>query len=374
MGQFEQEMLDYVKRFSPMAVLFFDNQGKVVKANAFVQKILGDGIIGRNFSEIFVDFQSALNLENLALESDQEHLLHLNTPSKMPESLFFRFYRQGGQVLAMGHTPQDENEILRRNLQEISAELSNVNRELNKRNAELDWLNDQKNRFLGIAAHDLRSPIGHILISSSFLIEEIDQYLNPEQTEFLNIIRDSSKFMLDLIDDLLDLAAIEAGKLNLNPAPVDLVELLRRNVQLNQLLADKRGLSLVLECCETLPPINLDQSKIQQVMNNLLSNAIKYSPSRGHIVVSLFKSDHDVIVSVRDQGPGIPSTEINKLFQPFSKTNMPAPGGEKSTGLGLSIARRIVTGHGGRMWVDSREGQGAAFFFSLPMVSLCNEK
>ncbi|MCG6537598.1 MAG: hypothetical protein L7F78_23515, partial [Syntrophales bacterium LBB04] len=190
----------------------------------------------------------ALSQTALATEPGRDHLLHVNTPDVLPQSFLFHFHRHGSQglVLVLGHAEPGEIETLRRNLQQISAELSNLNREINKRNAELAWLNEQKNRFLGIAAHDLRSPIGHILTCSGFLLEEAGDRLNEQDREFLNIIRDSSGFMLGLIDDILDLSAIEAGRLNLNLAPLDLLDLFQRNVQLNRFLAEKQGIRW---CC-----------------------------------------------------------------------------------------------------------------------------
>lgn len=367
MRRFAHEILNWLQHEASVAVLVFDREGRLLEANEFVRRLLNGEVASQTLSEVFVDFHNELDIGTLAADPSAEHLLHLGHGSYLPQSLRFHFYRQDDVVLALGRPDAETAQALEQALQEISAELSNVNRELNKKNAELAWLNQQKNRFLGIAAHDLRSPLGHVLTCAGFLLEDGAEGLTPDRLEFLTIIRDSSRFMLGLIDDILDISAIEAGKLNLNMAPMDLARLVQENVELNHLLAAKRDLSLMLDKMEDIPPLEADAGKLRQVMNNLISNAIKFSPQGGRITVSLFASDRQAVVSVSDEGPGIPDQEVSKLFQPFSKTSVRPQSGEKSSGLGLSIAHRIVAGHGGRIWVNSLPNRGSTFYFSLPL-------
>jgi two-component system, OmpR family, sensor kinase len=252
-------------------------------------------------------------------------------------------------------------------LSRLNNDLVNMQRELSKKNRELDELNKLKNQFLGIAAHDLRNPLGVIMNFSDFLLEDLEKELSGDQLTMLNAIQTSSEFMLHLLEDLLDITAIESGKLNLDIQKVDLLDLIQKNVHLNANIAAKKNISIQVEVTEHIPTVNIDTNKIEQVLNNLISNAIKFSLSNTTIKIKISQFENEVNVSVIDQGPGIPAHEIDKLFKPFQKTSVKATGGEKSTGLGLSIVRNIVQGHGGEVSVQSEIGVGSTFCFSLPI-------
>lgn len=254
-------------------------------------------------------------------------------------------------------------------LSRVNNELANLQREMAKANIELARLNEEKNRLLGMAAHDLRNPLGVILNYARFLERAAGARLDARERQFIAQVEKSSRFMLRLVEDLLDVSQIEAGRLNLALAPLDLAALLRDNVELNRVLAAARDIAIELD----LPPaplmVRADAAKLEQVLNNLIGNAVKYSPPGSAVSVALTFDADQATVRVRDQGPGIPAAELGRLFQPFSKTSVKASGGEKSTGLGLAIMRRIVEGHGGRVGVDSRVGAGSTFSFSLPTAA-----
>lgn len=253
----------------------------------------------------------------------------------------------------------------------LNNELATAQRELAKKNAELARLNEQKNQFLGIAAHDLRNPLEIVLTYSQFLLDD-DELLKEEQIEFINIIRSSSSFMLNLVNDFLDYSKIESGKLELELTPVNLPHLLRHNVALNQMLAEKKQIQITLDCQEDLPPLALDESKIEQVLNNLIGNAVKFSPIGATIDVGVFLRDGDAVVSIKDNGLGILAEEMDKLFNPFVKGKSKSTAGEKSTGLGLVIVKRIIEGHGGRISVESELEKGTTFYISIPIKSAIN--
>jgi signal transduction histidine kinase len=251
-------------------------------------------------------------------------------------------------------------------LTRVNNELANAQRELVKQNCELERLNQLKTQFLGMAAHDLRNPIGHILTFSGFLREEAAAVLTEEQMEFVSTIESSSEFMLQLIEDFLDIASIESGNLRLERRMADPRQLLAHNVALNSLLAQKKHITLRLEIEGELPASSFDEKKIAQVLNNLITNAVKFSEPGTQVTVRAVAESGGILISVRDQGPGIPETERDKLFRPFGKTSVRSTGGESSTGLGLAIVRKIVEGHGGRIWLESEVGKGSAFFFTIP--------
>lgn len=251
-------------------------------------------------------------------------------------------------------------------LTSLNNELANAQRELVKQNIELERLNKLKTQFLGMAAHDLRNPIGIILSFSGFLREDAAAALNAEQLEFLSTIESSSEFMLSLIDDFLDVTAIESGNLRLDRRPSDPRGLIEHNVSLNAVLAQKKQIKVALHIEGVLPMLSLDRGKIEQVLNNLISNAVKFSQPGTEVAVSAAAESGGVLITVRDQGPGIPESERSKLFKPFGKTSVRSTAGESSTGLGLAIVRKIVEGHGGVIWVESEVGAGSVFQFTLP--------
>jgi signal transduction histidine kinase len=274
--------------------------------------------------------------------------------------------RQAMKELSLQSARPERESDLYDELTRLNNELVTAQRELAKKNIELARLNDQKNEFLGIAAHDLRNPLGVILAYSHFLIEEAAPALGQEQVGFLNRIKSSSNFMLNLVNNLLDISVIEAGKLQLNLEQVELGELLRENISVNRVLADREQIRLTLERVDKVPAMMLDRVKIEQVLNNLLGNAIKFSPAGSEVSVSLEDSESDAIITVRDRGPGIPEEEIGRVFQPFTKTGSRRSEREKSAGLGLAIVKKIVAGHGGEISVESKIGEGSAFRVALP--------
>jgi signal transduction histidine kinase len=255
-------------------------------------------------------------------------------------------------------------------LSRLNNDLVNMQRELAKKNRELDELNKLKNQFLGIAAHDLRNPLGVIMGYSDFLIEEVQEILSEDQNMMLQSILASSEFMLGLLNELLDISAIESGNLNLNLVKADLGNVVRKNVELNNVIAHKKGIGIYFTQSEPMPEILFDSGKIEQVLNNLISNAVKFSQPGTCVNVTISRRDNDLIVAVADHGPGIPEAERGKLFNPFQKTSVRSTAGEKSTGLGLSIVRNLIQGHHGKIWVESIVGEGSTFYFSIPIHDL----
>ena len=248
----------------------------------------------------------------------------------------------------------------------LNNELVTAQRELARSNAELDRLNRQKNELLGFAAHDLRNPLQVILIYSQFLIEEAAAYLDPEHLDFIRTIRSSSEFMLRLVEDLLDVARIEAGTLELDLAPVDLGDLVEHNVALNRVLAEPKGIRIELRREGGADKMVVDAAKVEQVLNNLIGNAVKYSPPGGTVEVRLAVTEDGAAIAVRDHGEGFAAEEMERLFQPFQTGRASGTSGERSAGLGLAIVKRIVEGHRGAIWVEAAEGGGSVFHVFLP--------
>jgi len=258
--------------------------------------------------------------------------------------------------------------MVRRQLEEALRALQESQKQLLERNVSLESLNEQKNRLLGMAAHDLRTPLGVIQVYSGFLEEEAYEVLDNSQREFIASIRKTSEFMLKLINDLLDVSTIESGQLKLDKDSVDLVEVIRHNVEMNAILANKKGIQLSFDPGPPIPRLYLDESKMEQVLNNLIGNAVKYSHSGTVVRVTVAQEGNHIVVMVQDHGQGIPAEDLPKLFQAFGKANVKTTAGEQSIGLGLVIARKIIEGHSGRIWVESVVGEGSTFRFTLPIT------
>jgi hypothetical protein len=228
-------------------------------------------------------------------------------------------------------------------------------------------LNELKNKFLGMATHDLRSPLSTIKgYLELFLTGSLGE-LTLDQREVLNDMNQTSDVMLGLINDLLDVTAIETGNLQLKRLPTKPAELLQAVQVSHRLLANAKSIEIKLDLPISLPLLHIDQARIKQVLTNLITNAVKYSFSRSVIILRARLFEKEVWISVKDQGQGIPVEEMRHLFKDFSRTSVKPTAGEKSIGLGLAITRRIVEAHGGIIWVDSEIGIGSTFTFSLPI-------
>lgn len=255
------------------------------------------------------------------------------------------------------------------NLSELNNELITVQRQLLKKTAELEKLNKLKDRIIGMAAHDLRNPLSVIMTFTEHMLDEHNEQssLTEQQQQFISVIYNSSTLMVHIINDLLDITKIESGNIELDLKEIDLVPKVKRIVQLNTILAQKKKIDLHFHSDDASVIKNADLNKLEQILNNLINNGIKFSESHTEIRVHLNRSENDgVILSVADQGQGIPEDELQKLFKPFSKTSVKATAGEQSTGLGLAITQRLVKAHGWQIDVESRVGEGSTFSIRIP--------
>jgi two-component system sensor histidine kinase/response regulator len=239
--------------------------------------------------------------------------------------------------------------------------------ELEASHAELARMNEQKNRLLGMAAHDLRNPLTAVQAFAELLEADTLGSLAPRQREVVKRIRAASHHMRTLVNDLLDLSKIEAGRLELRRAPQDLVAVTREAVATCQLLASPKQITVELVAADEIPAVHLDRTRIEQVLSNLIGNAIKFSHPGSSVEVSVQRRGGEAQLCVRDRGRGIAPERLGTLFRDFATDGRPGTGGERATGLGLAIARRMVEAHGGRIWVTSGPGAGSCFCVALPI-------
>jgi signal transduction histidine kinase len=364
--ELENRISHYVETHARLLFLVLDRDGVILHANQHALRVIGPQLCGRQFIEVLIDFSRTLRFADLVEVDSGVRRLNVKTTTGLPQTFDFMFTHSEAQILAFGQVNSDELETLRRELLSLTGELSTLSRELEKRNAELRRLNQLKNEFLGMAAHDLRRPASIVLNYAEFIGDEIAASTDNNQREYLETIRHAAESMSHIIDDFLDVSMIEAGKFSLDIQPHDAQVVLENSLCVGRLQAAKKGVRLEVETEDSLRPVWLDGPKIEQVITNLVANAIEHSPTGTSVRIAMNANGESMNVSVADSGSGVVPGERERLFNPFQQGCARKTAGERSTGLGLAIARKIIECHGGTIGVDSPEGEGATFFFSLP--------
>ncbi len=256
-----------------------------------------------------------------------------------------------------------KNELM---LQKQAEEIERSNKELTSQNYVLEKLNVDKNELLGIVSHDLRNPIGGIRMVAEAMVEEgrSSEYLRNKA----QLIYDTADMVIVLVRNLLDINRLEAGRMQLDIEPVQLLPVVGKVMSANQKWAERKNIFIRVEHRGELRPVLGDAAAVAQIIDNLLSNAIKYSPP-GKEVRLLMSADNDrVRIEVRDQGPGLTSEDKQHLYQKFGRLSARPTGGESSSGLGLSIVKKLVDTMQGEVVCESEEGKGAAFIVTLPVA------
>jgi signal transduction histidine kinase len=278
-------------------------------------------------------------------------------------------------IIGEGLGPALRNAELYGALQEKNRLLDVQNRELVKQQQELlkktkeaKKANQLKSEFLANMSHELRTPLNVIIGFSELMLDEVPGKVNGEQRQCLNDILASSRHLLRLINDVLDLSKIESGKVELvmtDFAVTDVVGWLR-NTMTPILAAKEQSLDIVVE--EGLPQLHADADRIKQVILNLLSNSANFTPIGGNIRVEVVREGDHCQVSVVDNGIGIKKDEQERIFKPFCQIDNLLTRGGNGVGLGLAVVKQIVEKHGGRIWVESEYGKGSRFTFRLPLT------
>jgi signal transduction histidine kinase len=249
----------------------------------------------------------------------------------------------------------------------LAARVNSTSDELQRVYRELETASRHKSDFLATMSHELRTPLNAIIGFSEVLREQMFGELNERQLAYVSDVHEAGKHLLSLINDVLDLAKIEAGKMELELSQVAIPDVLRSAVSMHSGSASRGGIELELEL-ETDPKqitIAADERRVRQVVFNLLSNAVKFTPAGGRVDVSARLEDGRVEVAVADTGPGIDAADLEKIFEEFEQ----ASDGRQAegTGLGLPLSRKLVELHGGSLWAESTPGRGSTFRFTLPI-------
>ena len=239
-------------------------------------------------------------------------------------------------------------------------------REIEQKSRELEAVSRHKSEFLANMSHELRTPLNAIIGFSEVLQEQLFGPVNEKQADYLSDILESGRHLLSLINDILDLSKIEAGRMELEPSEFDLPGTVENALILVRERAGRHGIALVHEVDDRLGTIRADERKVKQVLLNLLSNALKFTPEGGRIEVHARVNDGVAEISVADTGVGIAPEDQAAVFEEFRQVGTASKKIE-GTGLGLAISRKFIELHGGRIWVTSQPGVGSTFAFTLPL-------
>ncbi|TMA12604.1 MAG: hybrid sensor histidine kinase/response regulator [Deltaproteobacteria bacterium] len=305
-------------------------------------------------------------------EAVEEHILNPECLSKEEPAngtnlavLFspFPMLPEEGGLAVFNSNPAHYTEETNHTLKIVARELESIL----KFNLQAEALEKLKADFTAMMIHDLRSPLTAILSAAALVGDGLVGPVSEEQKKWLVKMEAGTHNLLDLINDFLDLSKIEAGRIELVKEEMDLVPLIQSSLDNYLILAQDKKLSLRSSIAQGLLPIQADPRRLDQVFSNLLSNALKFTPEGGAIEVGASaENGTEVKVWVKDSGVGISAEEIGQIFEKYRQSSSGKTSDQKGTGLGLVICKMIVETHGGKIWVESQEGKGSTFFFTLP--------
>jgi signal transduction histidine kinase len=248
----------------------------------------------------------------------------------------------------------------------IAIQNARLFREIEDKSRQLEIANKHKSDFLASMSHELRTPLNAIIGFSEVLLERLFGELNEKQDDYLKDIHSSGKHLLALINDVLDLSKVEAGRMELELSTFDLPATLGGAMTLIRERAQQHAIGLELDVDPDLGSITADERKVKQIVVNLLSNAVKFTPDGGRVAISARRNSDHILVAVKDTGIGIRPEDQEAVFEEFRQVGRDYSTKQEGTGLGLALTRRFVALHGGRIWVESALGQGSTFSFTIP--------
>ncbi len=278
----------------------------------------------------------------------------------------------GGLVVyrrVMGEFPEEVVNLLQTFAGQSVLAIQNARlfREIQDKGRELEIASQHKSQFLANMSHELRTPLNAIIGFSEVLMEKMFGDLNDKQEDYLNDIFTSGKHLLNLINDVLDLSKVEAGKLEVELEKVDLRQLLEGSLVVVRERALRHDVKLSLDMDDNVDTITADERKVKQIVFNLLSNAMKFTPDKGEAGIRARKSDSVIEIAVWDSGVGIADEDQQRIFEEFQQVERGLTDKPEGTGLGLALTKKFVELHGGMIWVESTRGHGSTFTFTLPV-------
>jgi PAS domain S-box-containing protein len=342
----EKKSTEAVIRSIAEGLVVVNSEGKVIMMNPAAEKILGTSKeegVGKELSEHLGEEQMVSLIKGSPDQDKKEIELKTQTDEtkKVLRASQAVVENENGQTVGM-----------------VSV-LSDITKQ-----KELDAL---KSKFVSNVSHELRTPLVAIDKSISLLLSKAAGSVSESQEEFLSIAKRNLTRLSTLINDLLDMSKLEAGKMRVNFEPSSMEEIINESVSGFNSWAESKSIAMIKKIQQSLPTVKADPQRIIQILNNLIGNAIKFTPNKGQIIVEAGLKDDKIKVVVQDTGPGIPKDDLDKIFDKFFQVSERSTGDVGGTGLGLSIAKEIVELHGGQIWAESDKGQGARFIFTLPL-------
>jgi signal transduction histidine kinase len=249
----------------------------------------------------------------------------------------------------------------------IAIQNARLFREIQDKSRQLEIANQHKSEFLANMSHELRTPLNAIIGFSEVLLERLFGDLNAKQDDYLKDIHSSGRHLLNLINDILDLSKVEAGRMELDLSTFDLPTAIANAMTLIRERAQNHGIAMAQDVAPELGDIVADERKFKQILLNLLSNAVKFTPDGGRIEVKAYSTGDNLLVAVHDTGIGIAPEDQEAVFEEFRQVGRNYTSKQEGTGLGLALTRRFVELHGGRIGVASKPGEGSTFTFTIPL-------
>jgi PAS domain S-box-containing protein len=351
----------------PEGVIVVSNLGKVIKNNA-------------TFLQIFDINEKLIDKEVNYLPLPPECKEFLLNPETGEQQFFWKdknkwleftssyLEKEKGKIITVRDITERKKieEEIRKLNEELEYKVKERTRELEIANKRLQEASQAKSEFLANMSHELRTPLNSIIGFSEVLFERTFGDLNDRQSRYVKNIHTSGKHLLNLINDILDLSKVEAGKIELKYEEVVLNDIFNECQTLVTSMAKKKNIMLNFKV-EDIQKIDVDPIRFKQIMYNLLSNAIKFTPEGGMVNVEAKPSDEMIEISVKDTGIGIAKEHYEKVFEEFTQIENPYTKQYKGTGLGLPLTKRLVELHGGKIWVESEVRKGSTFTFTIPM-------
>ena len=378
--QSEENLKVYLES-GPDGVYLIDLKGRFLYGSKKAEEIIGlekEQLIGKSFL--------ALNLLSAQHLTKAGKLLALNMMGKSTGPDEFELRRrdgrsvwveisttpikQEGEVVVIGFVRDiTERKRMQRELEERSEQLLAQQQQLLDKTEEVARANQLKSQFLANMSHELRTPLNAVIGFSELMLDEVPGKINEDQRQCLTDILQSSRHLLSLINEVLDLSKIESGRLEFRQEEVALTEVLESLTRTMMPILTPRQQSLDISLEEGLPPIRSDMGRLGQVLLNLVDNASKFTPDGGKLRVEAVRDGDWCQISVIDNGIGIKKEDQERIFEPFSRLDNPLGRQRGGTGLGLTLVKQIVEKYGGKIWVDSEPGPGSRFTFTLPFVA-----
>lgn len=360
--------LDYLEDEAPVLVLRLDGHFTITAANAHARRVLGE-VIGLPLAQVVENFARELDPGSLLQDGSTPRPLVFSQADRLPETYLMRFIRTREGIVAFGHIDVDELTALRTELLALNRRVNDAARSQHMANAQLRELGRMKDQFLGMAAHDLAHPLNTIVNYAEFLLGcSAVSTGDTTRSHVATILRTAGE-MQRLVDDFLDVAMIESGRLRLSPDPTTVEALFGSAAEELRLVVERHGVRLTVDAPPEPVRAAVDPAKVRQVLVNLVANAARHSPPGGAVRLAAAWDGPDLVLSVTDEGGGISVEQQRLLFQPFAAVAQQRDTSERHAGLGLAIARTIIEAHGGTIGIDSRPGAGCVVRIRLPGVA-----